>query len=129
SDQRKNALTTSFSAAERFTGRVFVRMLFQVSRILLSRSRSRSPCASDFFSEVIFWLRSLKAVVSGVIRSRSPRNSAMAATATMARTCRRLFMFTRTSFDPAEIEVKLERTLAVNLVHLHVSDFLRPPQL
>src|SRR5688572_4353893 len=129
SAHRLNPFNTSCSAAERFVGSVFVRMLSQLSRIRVARSRRSSPCAIDFLREMVRLLCSDHTRVSGVTTSRSPRNKAIAAIATIPRSCWRLLTFTSPPFHPAVIETELQRALSSNLVHLYISNFFGVAQL
>src|SRR5690242_16336612 len=90
---------------------------------------SSVPLSTDFFSSAMRVDRSFQPAINGVRTILSAIKRARPVAAPMARRRCRFLICTRPSFSPLEVQRKLKRSLAANLVHLHFADFLRGPQL
>src|SRR5437660_8770176 len=128
-DQRSNARSTSFSAAETFSGSVFVFMLFHRSRIVRSRSRNCAPWVTAFRSSTIRAARSFHASFSGVMTNRSATSRATPAAATMASICWRFLICIAGPCSPVKVESELQGRRTARLFDMDFTNALRSAQL
>src|SRR6266699_5430700 len=127
-DQRSNARSTSFSAAETFSGSVFVFILFHLSRIVRSRSRNCAPWVTAFRSSTIRAARSLHASFNGVMTNRSATNRPTPAAATTASICWRFLICIASPFSPMKVEGELQGCRTARLLDVDFPNPLRRAQ-